>query len=330
MTDLKRAPEFAPSRWLNTEHPLEMHNLRGQAVLLDIWDYTSIHCLRTLPYVQAWNRRYTAKGLVVIGIHAPEFAFGREQSQVELAVRELSIDYPVLLDNDFKTWQVYENRFWPAKYLIDQDGFIRGVFYGAGQYAEIEHTIQDLLREIDSNVDLPPVMSPLRPEDYPETHPDATQYLRGGLRYGALGNPEGYAGGVPMLYSLPNNRQHGSFYVAGAWKADTQYLMYQGNNEGIIFVPYEAAEVNAVLSPHADAVERMLHPEPVSVEIWQDDRPLETDQRGTDVTDDGRLLVTRPRMYNLIRNSRHERHELTLRVRHPGFALYTFSLVGRG
>lgn len=324
----KRAPEFASNLWLNTDTPIQMASLRGQAVLLDIWDYTSIHCLRTLPYVREWHRRYAEHGLVVIGIHAPEFTFGREKRQVELALQEQDIHYPVLMDNDFKTWRAYENQFWPAKYLIDQEGYIRGVYYGEGPYEEIERTIQTLLREINPLVDLPSIMHPLRPEDYPETLPTTTRLLRGGLVYGALGNPEGYAGGIPMVYSLPSNRPDGAFYVAGAWKADSQYLMYQGRSEGVIAIPYEAAEVNAVLSPHADTVERMLHPDPVSVEIWQDDLPLHAAQRGADVTDEGRLLVDRPRMYNLIRNPRPTRHELTLRVTRPGFALYAFALVG--
>lgn len=327
------APEFAsgqtPVDWLNTERPLSLKSLRGRAVLLDIWDYTCVNCLRSLPYLRRWHERYAAHGLTVIGLHTPEFAFGRERLQVELAVRELNIDYPVLLDNEFKTWHAYDNRFWPARYLIDHEGVIRYQRYGEGGYQAFERAIQAVLRERDSNVTLPPIMPLLREEDQPEVALNRpTPELRAGLHRGALGNPEGYAGGVPILYCLPELRVNGAFYASGAWQASDEYFAYKGTSEGIIHLQYEAAEVNAVLSPHHDTVERYLHPEAVTVEIWQDDLPLSDEYRGADLTEEGRVLVSRPRLYNLIRNRGFEPHALTLRVSQPGFALYAFSFVG--
>jgi hypothetical protein len=325
----RQAPEFTSGVWLNSEQrQIRMGDLRGRVVLLDLWDYTSINCLRTLPYVREWQRRYADYGLTVIGIHTPEFAFGREQTQVELAVTELGVSYPVFLDNNFDVWNAYDNQFWPAKYLIDAHGFIRARHYGEGNYAAFERALQTLLRERDSRVDLPPVMTPLRPEDAPDANCyRPTPSLRGGLKRGALGNPEGYAGGAPLLYRLPGQRMAGAFYVSGAWQADEQCLAYLGSSEGIVQVPYEAAEVHAVLSPHVDTVERMVNPRTITVEIWQDDQPLHDDRRGADLTDDGRVLVNRPRTYNLIRNPGFERHELTLRVKANGFALYGFAFV---
>ena len=325
-----RAPEFGHGEWLNTEHPIQMARLRGCAVLVDFWEYSCINCLRTLPYIRQWNTRYADKGLTIVGVHSPEFAFGRERGQIEAAVHELEIDYPVLMDNDFRTWDAFANRFWPSKYLIDQAGYIRYQSHGEGGYADFERAIQAILHEGDPNLEFPPVMQPLRDEDRPGAvcyRP--TPELHGGLDRGALGNPEGYAGGIPMVYSIPTKgRAPGSFYVSGAWKADEQYLTYQGQTEGIIQVPYEAVEVNAVLSPHFETVERMLHPEVVGVEIWQDDKPLTDAIRGTDVTEDGRILVDRPRIYNLIRNPGFERHEVTLRLKSRGFAVYAFSFTG--
>lgn len=323
---LNHAPEFTNGEWLNTDQPLCIQDLRDQIVLVYIWDYTSVYCLQTLPHVRRWHERYTALGLVVVGIHAPEFDFGRERTQVQLALQELNIHYPILLDNDFKMWQAYRNQFWPALYLIDRQGRIRYGSYGAEHYGDVEQHIQVLLRELNPNMDLPPVTT-FDPRSSPAPRP--TPRLRGGLQQGALGNPEGYADGAPLIYRLPDERTPGAFYVSGAWQANPQYLMYQGHNEGIIHVPYEAMEVNAVLSPHADTVERMLHPQTVTVEIWQDDRALPDDQRGDDITGDGRLLVNRPRMYNLVRNRRHEQHELTLRIHNPGFAFYAFSFISR-
>jgi thiol-disulfide isomerase/thioredoxin len=324
-----RAPEFARGEWLNVEHPLTMASLRGKTVLVDFWEYSCINCLRTLPYLHEWHRRYADKGLVIVGVHTPEFPFGRERQQIEQAVRELEIEYPVLMDNDFKTWDAFANRFWPAKYLIDPQGYLRYQSHGEGGYDEFEQAIQAVLRESDPTVDLPTIMSPMREEDRPGAvcyRP--TPELHGGLDRGALGNPEGYASGVPVFYRLPKQRVQGAFYVAGAWQAGQQHLAYQGQTEGIIQIPYEAVEVNAVLSPHVETVERMLHPQTVGVEVWQDDTPLLEDRRGADLTEDGRVLVDRPRMYNLVRNPDFEKHELTLRVKTRGFALYAFSFTG--
>ncbi|MBZ0279349.1 MAG: redoxin domain-containing protein [Anaerolineae bacterium] len=323
-----RAPEFAPGEWLNTERPLTVAGLRGRATLVDFWEYSCINCLRTLPYLREWHNRY-GKWLTIVGVHTPEFPFGREKSQIEMAVHEQDIRYPVLLDNNFQTWDAFANRFWPAKYLIDQDGYIRYQSYGEGGYGEFERAIQTVLRDREPNLDLPPIMQPIRAEDRPGAvcyRP--TPELHTGLDRGALGNPEGYAGGAPMLYILPKERQRGAFYVSGAWQAGEQFLAYQGQTEAIIQLPYEAVEVNAVFSPHAEMIERMLHPEAVGVEIWQDDRPLSEAIRGADIAADGRVLVDRPRMYNLVRNPGFEAHELTLRVKTRGFAMYAFSFTG--
>ncbi len=325
-----RAPEFKAGEWLNTERPLTMAGLRGRAVLIDIWEYSCINCLRTLPYVKEWNRRY-GQWLTVIGVHTPEFPFGKEKPQIEMAIREHELTYPIYLDNDFSMWDAYANRYWPAKYLIDPDGYIRYQSVGEGGYGLFEEAIQAVLRESDANLTLPPVMQPLRDED----HPGAVCYrptpeLQAGLDRGALGNPEGYGRGAPMLYMMPKekDRVRNAFYVSGAWQAGEQHLTYQGQTEAIIRVPYEAVEVNAVLTPYAEMIDRVVHPEAVTVEVWQDDKPLSEAIFGDDLTADGRVIVDRPRMYNLVRNKDFEQHELILRVLTRGFAMYAFSFTG--
>lgn len=323
-----RAPEFKPGEWLNSDRPLTMAGLRGRAVLIDIWEYSCVNCIRTLPYIREWNRRYN-KWLTIIGVHTPEFPFGREKQQIEMAVREHDLSYPIYLDNNFAMWDAYANRYWPAKYLIDQDGYIRYQSAGEGGYGLFEEAIQAVLRENDTDLTLPPVMQPLRDEDRPGAvcyRP--TPELHAGLDRGALGNPEGYGRGAPMLYMIPKERTRNAFYVSGAWQASEQYLTYQGQTEAIIRVPYEAVEVNAVLTPYVEMVDRMVHPEPVSVEVWQDDKPLSEATYGDDLTSDGRVVVDRPRMYNLVRNKGFEPHELILRVRSRGFAMYAFSFTG--
>jgi thiol-disulfide isomerase/thioredoxin len=324
-----RAPEFGRGQWLNVEHPLTMAGLRGQAVLVDIWEYTCINCLRTLPYIREWHQRYADKGLTIVGVHTPEFRFGRERQQIEAAVRELEITYPVLMDDQFETWDAFANRFWPSKYLIDARGYIRYQSHGEGGYGDFERAIQAVLLEENPNLNLPPIMQPLRDEDEPGAvcyRP--TPELAAGLRNGALGNPEGYASGAPMFYRLTSQRLRGAFYLEGAWQAGNEHLAFEGSTEGVIRLPYEAVEVHAVLTPHFETVERMLHPQVVDVEIWQDDLPLPEASRGSDVTAEGRVLVDRPRMYNLVRNPGFEQHELSLRVRKRGFAFYSFSFTG--
>ncbi len=323
-----RAPQFGAGQWLNTERPLDMAGLRGQAVLVDIWEYSCINCLRTLPYLREWHQRYADKGLTIIGVHTPEFRFSRERQQIEAAIQEFNLPYPILMDNNFETWDAFANRFWPSKYLIDQQGYIRYQSHGEGGYAEFERAIQTVLRDDSPDVELPDIMQPLRAED--ETGAVCyrpTPELAAGLRFGALGNPQGYASGAPMLYQMPDERVAGAFYLEGAWQAGNEYLAFQGQTEGMIRLPYEAVEVNAVMTPHVETVERMLHPQTVNVEIWQDDLPLPVERFGSDVNE-GRVLIDRPRMFNLVRNPGFEKHELTLRVKTNGFAFYAFSFTG--
>jgi cytochrome c biogenesis protein CcdA/thiol-disulfide isomerase/thioredoxin len=141
------APDFTGiSAWLNSK-PLTIRSLRGKVVLVDFWTYSCINCLRTLPHLEAWNARYRKAGLVIVGVHTPEFAFEHVVSNVHEASRKLGVDYPVAVDDDYKTWNAYQNDAWPAEYLIDKNGDVREIKKGEGQYDETERTIQTLLGE---------------------------------------------------------------------------------------------------------------------------------------------------------------------------------------
>src|SRR5436309_4018110 len=135
---------YGAPTWLNTE-PLTADALRGHVVLVDVWTYSCVNWLRTLPYVRAWADRYRERGLVVVGVHSPEFGFEHDLDNVRRAVGELDVGYPVVLDNDFAIWRSLGNRFWPAIYLVDQDGRVRFTHFGEGNYEETEHAIQRLL-----------------------------------------------------------------------------------------------------------------------------------------------------------------------------------------
>lgn len=147
--NLKKAGNLAPElkvggQWFNS-NPLTMKELKGKVVLVDFWTYTCINCIRTLPYLKSWHEKYSDKGLVIIGVHAPEFEFEKDADNVAEAIKDFEITYPIMQDNDFVTWKAYKNRYWPAKYLIDQDGNIRYTHFGEGDYDETETAIQELL-----------------------------------------------------------------------------------------------------------------------------------------------------------------------------------------
>jgi len=331
-----RAPDFGPGEWLNVERPLTPERLRGRTVLVDFWDYTCINCLRTLPYVVAWHRRYARFGLVVVGVHSPEFHFGRARMQVEQAIETHGIRYPVLLDNDYQTWDRYANRAWPTKYLIDADGYLRFHVQGEGRYGEMEHAIQEALRLHNPEAAFPPIMEPLRPEDAPgavcyRTTPE----LYAGYQRGSLGNTQGYAASGPVVYELPppDDREEPFFYADGIWRAGPESLAFAGQEIGRIVLPYHAAGVNVVFSPSADPAEVALHLRPADVEprveVLLDGAPVAPDNAGEDILyDDGGIsyvLVDKPRLYEVIRSEQVAHHELELLFRAHGLALYSFT-----
>ena len=154
MPVLGAAPEFAGTQeWFNTPggQPLNLSSLRGEVVLIDFWTYSCINCLRTLPYLRAWDERYREAGLRVVGVHSPEFPFERDAGNVEDAIHRNELRYPVVQDNEFATWNAYGNQFWPAKYLIDARGRVRYTHFGEGAYEETESAIRSLLAERGSD-----------------------------------------------------------------------------------------------------------------------------------------------------------------------------------
>lgn len=332
------APELAPGEWLNAPHPLELSSLRGHPVLVDVWDFTCLNCLRTLPYLTAWHRAYRDLGVVFVGIHTPEFAFARDRRQVEAALRRYDIEYPVLLDNDQRNWDAFANRYWPTVYLIDADGYIRYTHSGEGGYAETETALAQLVHEAaigrgeGDRLSLPPPMGALREEDEAgavcfRTTPE----LQAGFHRGALGNPEGYLPrALPMLYRLPprHERHDGYYYAGGTWQAGPEHLALAGD-QGSLILPYHAATANAVLAASADPVELMLDLKPpITVTVTQDGQPLDAASAGPDVrleAGQSTVLVDAPRMYQLARNPDVSPHELRLDVPARGLALFAFS-----
>jgi thiol-disulfide isomerase/thioredoxin len=247
-----RAPEFPPDvAWLQGG-PLKMADLRGRPVLIDFWDYTCVNCLRTLPYVREWHRRYGSLGLTVVGVHAPEFSFAHNADHVRRAVAEHAIEYAVVVDNDYAVWQAYANRYWPAKYLVDGEGYLRYYHFGEGGYAETEGAIQVLLRDAFPQIILPDLMAPVRDEDKPgAVCYRVTPELYLGYQRGRIGNTSGLEPDKPATYRGLGKHAEGHFYLEGDWLlgAESVARPVGATGESRLHVKYMAKEVNLVIAP---------------------------------------------------------------------------------
>jgi thiol-disulfide isomerase/thioredoxin len=243
----KKAPELSSiNGFVNTDgKPITLASLKGKVVLLDIWTYSCINCQRTLPYINDWYTKYKDQGFVVVGLHTPEFAFERVQENVEKAVQKFDIKYPVVLDNDYSTWQELGNQFWPRKYLIDIDGYIVYDHIGEGAYRETEKAIQEALRERVSRMGVEDNIS----ESI--SNPDNAVLVE----QGKLRSPEVYFGssrnqylvngsaGVNGKQSLviPTTISQNSLYLGGNWSMTSEYAESEGASS-VVF-GYEAKNV---------------------------------------------------------------------------------------
>jgi cytochrome c biogenesis protein CcdA/thiol-disulfide isomerase/thioredoxin len=245
LVDCGAAPPFTGiTTWLNTPdaRPLTLAGLRGKVVLVDFWTYSCINCQRTLPHVEAWYQRYTKYGLVVVGVHTPEFAFEHVVSNVRTAAAQLGVRYPVAIDDDYATWDAYGNEYWPAEYLIDSTGVVRHVDFGEGSYTVTERLIRELLTDADPGIHLPP----------PTTVPDRTPTE-------AI-NPETYVGyervqylapsdqlteNSPAAYRFPAGLQLGEFALSGVWTDRAQEATAGGHAQ--VELSFQADDIYLVL-----------------------------------------------------------------------------------
>lgn len=315
------APEVGRA-WINSSS-LTLRHLRGNVVLVDFWDYTCVNCIRTLPYVQEWHRRYRTAGLTVIGVHTPEFDFAREPAYVERAARRFGIEYPVVLDNDYQIWQAYSNRCWPAKYLVDRDGYVRYYHFGEGSYGQTEAAIQKLLRERDSQTTLPELMdSATDGEAQGAQCLPVTPELYLGFSRGRLGNESGYAERQVKDYHAGSNYLPAHAYLDGPWFAGSESIdsCPVGERPSRILLSYTAAEVNLVMSP-AEAGNAL-------VSISVNGKPPSGQEAGEDLDwQDGSCAVKvhEPRMYRLIRTETVNSGLLDVSTLAPGLQAYAFT-----
>ncbi|OGL70868.1 hypothetical protein A3C17_02835 [Candidatus Uhrbacteria bacterium RIFCSPHIGHO2_02_FULL_53_13] len=310
------APEFpANLSWLNSK-PLSLKKLKGQVVLIDFWTYSCVNCLRTLSHVQKWHKTYAEKGLVIIGVHTPEFAFESDARNVRQAVDDLGIGYPVVLDAKYEVWNLYANHWWPRKLLIDKSGKVVYDHIGEGDYAKTEEVIQRTL--VAAGAKRMPKIAP----DDGTTNGDVCLPI----------TPETYLGYERGRYLNPNvDARQKKMYrdgrrarddrpvLEGTWKVMGEYAESFG---GSLRLPYMAGEVNVVMDPGThDAVE---------VEVWRNGEPVPHAAAGDDVSFMQRASVVHvdaPRMYRLMNAPTHEEGVLELRVG-EGARLYAFTFGG--
>jgi thiol-disulfide isomerase/thioredoxin len=318
-----RAHELYGDIWFNSE-PILIGPRRGSVVLLDFWDYACSGSLRAIPYIKEWHEKYGAAGLVVVGVHSPRFAFGRDPENVQRAIQRLGIRYPVVMDNEALIWSRYGNRQWPVQQVVDRNGFIREVNAGEGNYARLEHAVQSLMLDAGLVSDLPVLSEPIRETDRPGavSYRAAPELFAGYLR-GSMGNVEGYFPESEIRYADPGIYVEGRFYVAGDWSNERDALTLLGESEAHVLLRYSALEVHAVLSRGSGP--------PADVEVLQDGLPLSAENRGEDIrlSPDGKSFVTvdEPRLYAVVRNREHFEHMLKLTTRGTGTSLYSIAFV---
>jgi thiol-disulfide isomerase/thioredoxin len=290
LSSLERANE-----WLNSP-PLTASALRGKVVLVDFWTYTCINWLRSLPYVRAWAEKYRDQGLVVIGVHSPEFSFEKNVNNVRWAAKEMRVDYPIAVDSDHVIWRAFRNQYWPALYFIDAQGRARHHHFGEGAYEQSEMIIQELLREAGvSGVDHEPVSVNGRGI---ETSPDwrnlkSPENYVGYDRTQNFASPGGAVLDKPRVYMLPARLRLNSWALSGNWTVKKEAAALNEPNGGIAY-RFHARDLHLVMGPAEPGTS-------VRFRLRIDGQPPGA-AHGTDVDEQGNGTVTEQRLYQLIRH----------------------------
>ncbi len=319
----QQAPELAqPDSYLNTNgQPISLAQYKGKkVVLIDFWTYSCINCLRTIPYLNAWYEKYKDQGLVIVGVHTPEFAFEHVQSNVSDAITRLGIKYPVVQDNEYKTWNAFGNQYWPNEYLVDVDGYVVDNHAGEGDYDKTEAAIQQALAELASRngatssaitsdtVSIP--QADLSGINSPETY---FGYSRN--RYFGNGTP-GQSG--VHTYALPASTQPNTFYLSGTWDMQAEYA--ESKSAGVLQFTYNTKDVYFVASGNAGG-----NGGAVQIEVWRDGKPV-GQAAGADVDPATSVATIKEnRLYHLIHGTEPGVHTIQIKVKSAGLQAFTFT-----
>jgi thiol-disulfide isomerase/thioredoxin len=333
-----KAPEFAQiSGYMNTPNnnsPITLSSLRGKVVLLYIWTYTCINSIRPMPYIDDWNQKYSNKGLVVVGVHSPEFKFEKNYTNVKNAVQRFGIRYPVILDSEHGTWNAYGNNYWPRFYLIDTQGYIRYDHIGEGSYDQIEKSIQSLLAERAALMDAKEISFNTKPTTvikpaslyYVDLRQDTTPeiYIGYSTARNPLGNLEGFKPDQTVSYSIPSttNFKPSIVYLQGKWKNNPDNMELQ-NDTGRIVLLYYAKSVNIIAGGRGGGVvinDKEGGGAPAATASATSNKSL-----GEDLSSDGSFRIDGQRLYNLAIHNNYAAHYVIIDVKGKGFQFYTFT-----
>lgn len=297
-----RAPELnSPGPWHNSE-PLTMAGLKGKVVLIDFWTYSCINCIRTLPYLRGYWDKYRDTGkFVIIGVHTPEFVFEQLPENVKMAIKKYSLTYPVVQDNDYGTWQAFANRYWPAKYLIDAEGYVRYTHFGEGEYEETDKAIASLLAEIGvEGKDMA-----IEEEEAGGSRSRSPETYIGERSWPAFGNALGSPGDQIITYKAPETLVLNKYYLDGQWQLVDRELQIMHSQTGDIRMRFLGGEINLVLGLEEGA-------KPVQAEVLIDGKSVKT------------FTVTEHDLYELFKGQYGE-HEMILKLKGAGVEAYAFT-----
>jgi thiol-disulfide isomerase/thioredoxin len=332
-----KAPEFVQiSGYINTpdnNSPITLSSLKGKVVLLYIWTYTCINSIRPMPYIDDWNQKYSNNGLVIVGVHSPEFQFEKNYTNVKDAVQRFGIKYPVILDSNHRTWNAYENNYWPRYYLIDTQGYLRYDHIGEGGYDQIEKSIQELLAERAALMDAKEISfntkptTPIKPGSlyYVDLRQNTTPeiYIGYNTARTPLGNPEGFEPDQTVSYSVPSttNFKPHVVYLQGKWKNNPDNMELQSDT-GRIILTYYAKSVNIIAGGKGGGV------------VFNDEgtgggadaaASTSNNSLGKDLSSNGSFRIDGQRLYNLAIHNNYAAHSIVIDVKGKGFQFYTFT-----
>ncbi|PZC46451.1 MAG: Thiol-disulfide isomerase or thioredoxin [Chloroflexi bacterium] len=329
------------SGYINVENFL-LDDLKGKVILIDFWTYTCINCIRTFPYLKDWHAKYADDGLVIVGVHTPEFEFEKILSNVAIATREFGLEYPIVLDNERATWGAYQNQYWPAKYLIDRDGYVRYTHFGEGGYEETESVIRDLLQENDNvisesgNTFMEPRPYAEIPQDQTEVESQTRELYSGTIRnYNAIyiGRVSPYVAheqfytqrDVDVVYTDPSVHRNHFIYLNGVWLNKPESLKHSRKTEeyqDYVAILFYGTSANVVLKGFGES-------DSYTVMVYLDDMPLKREFAGEDIkwapTGNSYIEVVDSRLYRLVKSPSYGGFELKISSNSEQFELFAFT-----
>ncbi len=339
----KIAPEFEKTGEdlgivnINDGQPLAMASLKGKVVLVNFWTYSCINVLRTVPHIIEWNEKYGDKGLVIVGVHTPEFEFEKNIDNVKTSLQKYGIKYPVIQDNEYKIWNAYENNYWPRMYIVDPQGYIVYDKIGEGDYNQTEKVIQSLLAERKGNkeienIDLNTTFLYENKSQFNSTN-NINNFLKQPVEFSkiktpelyfgnqgsnsAIGNSEGVHPGQTVTYTIPSlngSIKPNTIYLEGKWKINHDNVELQSDS-GRIGLLYSAKSVNLVAGGKGQGI------------VNEDNSLLSNYSRGVDTKNDSQFMIDYPRLYNIVNHQSYDDdfHSLIIDVKGKGFQAYVFT-----